>query len=97
MYCIITEYNSSRIKYNFSAKFYELEDNFNKQNLLDIYSHVVTNNDLNGIVNAIQINSTKIFICINLKSELDKFIFDNESDYSYDSDEFNNNDNDENN
>lgn len=86
---ITGKYNCYRTDNNFLHKFYELEDSFCKQNFLDIYSHVVTNNNLNGISNTIQINSTKISSCIYLISEVDQINFGSCKDYSIGYDECN--------
>lgn len=51
---------------NFPLKFYELEDIFCKQNILDSFSHVNVNNNFNNITNTIQMHLTKINISIYL-------------------------------
>jgi hypothetical protein len=70
---------------NFSLKFYELEDNFCKQNILDSFSHVTINNDLNNIPNIIQMHLTKISISIWKTGEIEQ----NDLDLIFDSDNIN--------
>lgn len=72
-YTIISGYDFPKTyDNNFPLKFYELEDNFCKQNILDSFSHVTVNNDLNNIPNTIQINLGKIYISIYLIGEVDQ-------------------------
>ena len=80
----------------FKHRFYELEDTFCKQNILDTYSHVVTNNKLNDISNIIQINSTKISVNIFLISAWDEISLDSDDDYYFISDIDNDDNNDDN-
>ena len=94
-YHLANDFNS----YNYydQCAFYELEDSFCKQNCLNTYSHIVTNNNLNGISNTIDIRLTKMSMHIFLIDISDQICLDSVNDYDFISDDDDNNNDDNNN
>jgi hypothetical protein len=84
-YCITGQYNCFRTQNNLSNKFYELEYSFSENDILNIYSHVRLNYELDDYNFDIEIFSSKKSICIYSLDIKNLINLDSDSDSDSDS------------